>query len=164
MAARQAFVLAVAGILLFGGLWAVSAQQQAAVTASGDFSGLTDEINTTNASGERFYFAQSNQSDVVYVDDNNVTVTQDNTTFSASGNYSWAAANGSIRLNSSTGLDTGAGASNATVEWGLFTPTDRQQWLTDVSSFVYSQGNLILLAIVAGTLMGALMLARRAGT
>lgn len=99
----------------------------------------------------------SNQDDLVYAAQADVTVEQTGTTFEAEGNWTWFEHNGTVKAIDGTQLTDGA---DANITYDTYEPTDEQQLgLTILMFLPETLGGALTLVLGIGILLWAMWLA-----
>jgi hypothetical protein len=152
-------VAVLVGIILFGGLTAIGGAYEDSVGGSGEHNAVVNESFVVTHDS-RVTLVESEQPNVVYDRQTNISVFQNGTAVAASGNWSWARDNGTLVIASAApGL---ANESTATATYGYRSPTNTQQLALDVAGFPMAIGDaLMLLFVVALFGAGMIMLTRR---
>lgn len=158
---REVVVLALAGMILFGGLYAVDAQREQAISNNGNLTEVTNE--SVNISGTAPLVVTLNESnrDLTYVESGAVTVEQNGTNFDAAGNWSWIRGNGTLEIKSGTQLNTSVNASNATVDYGWRNETDVQGYATTITLLPFKLGDVQLVILGAAAVLAVFGMLRR---
>jgi len=147
----RVLVLVMVVLLALGGALAIQPQYQAAVEGANNATTVDNE--TVNTSTGVKQLAESNQ-DVVYQDTDAVVVRQNNTTYVASGNYTWYTSNGTIEILSSTTLDQN---NTANVTYGYTVPGGEQELARDVGLLPAELGGALTSILGAVLLVGSMM-------
>jgi predicted porin len=150
MAREQAIALVFVAIIFGGGIVALQAAYTDSVRGAGDQTVITDE-STAITAGEVSTLNNSNL-DVVYAEQDNVTVTQDGTVYPPEGNWSWVERNGTLAIDSSTDLNT---SKDAVVDYAFYNATQEQETAQSIG-FVFTD---TLSSIILFGLGGAFLLA-----
>lgn len=123
-------LVAVAFILIIFG-FGIGAIQQAYFDAGIEGGAANTETETVEVDeGNITTLANSNNNELVYDEEKNVTVEQGSTTFVPQGNWSWNQHNGTIRWVEGSSLTDG---NNADVTYTFADPTEEQTIVKDLS-------------------------------
>lgn len=137
-----AFAVVAVFLVLAGGV--VSAQLAMSARGSGEETQISGET-WSPSEGQTTNLSRSHEDNVVYSEQSEVVVTQNDTTKAASGNWSWDETNGTVKAVNGTGLNT---SDDAQIAYSVYQPSETQTLLVSLGTMPVRIGGelLILLA------------------